>query len=261
MNSLFQSLFAWLKGRRGPHSLRITPSPEDLTANPAHTSSSTAKTDDGSWSLPPSNLHDSAAWNQYWQRKFEHLGWLCFFDLFSNDRGLVEAMRSRSGRTVLCVGNGVSMEPRALAAAGFEVTALDLSSTATDTARSMELALEALDSYIDPGQQQPGGSVQFVAGDLFDQACPGPFDMIIERRTVQLFDEADRTRALESLVGRLGAKGILFSQCHAASWRPPGRPVHAAEAWFRAKESITVHKGRELHSTSGQVAWLLFTTG
>jgi hypothetical protein len=50
-----------------------------------------------------------------------------FVDLFCDDRPLVDAMRVNGFSSILCVGAGISLEPRALAAAGFQVTALDLS--------------------------------------------------------------------------------------------------------------------------------------
>lgn len=257
----FQSLIAWLKRLIGTDLPRSIPGSDDLGVSPLPLSS-TEETDDWSWLHPPRNVDDKDAWDQYWQNQFKHSQGFCFLDLFSDDRELVEAIRGRDGRTVLCVGNGVSMEPWALSEAGLEVTALDVSSVATHTARSIEAPPEALEQYIDLTQRQPGGFVQFVVGDLFDvSACPGPFDAIIERRTVQLFDDADRARALESLVGRLGAGGIVFSQCHDGWSRPPAKPVHAAEAWFRAREEIAVLDNWELRATSGQVAWLLLTTG
>jgi|SRR5215213_851866 len=40
---------------------------------------------------------------------------------------LVDTMHANGLNTVLCVGNGISQEPRALAWAGFDVTVLDLS--------------------------------------------------------------------------------------------------------------------------------------
>jgi hypothetical protein len=55
---------------------------------------------------------------------------------------------SASGlRTVLCAGNGISPEPRALAAAGFDVTALDFSPAAT---RLASIRPEQSDVFCDP---------------------------------------------------------------------------------------------------------------
>src|SRR5215472_9592071 len=49
---------------------------------------------------------------------------------------LVSVMIEHGLRTVLCAGNGVSQEPRSLAAAGFDVTALDMSPVATQFAEA-----------------------------------------------------------------------------------------------------------------------------
>ncbi len=43
---------------------------------------------------------------------------------------------------VLRAGNGCSQEPRALAEAGFEVTAIDISSTAVQAAKNFQLNSE-----------------------------------------------------------------------------------------------------------------------
>jgi len=42
-----------------------------------------------------------------------------FVDLFCDDGPLVDAMRVNGFSSILCVGAGISLEPRALAAAGF----------------------------------------------------------------------------------------------------------------------------------------------
>jgi hypothetical protein len=64
-------------------------------------------------------------------------------------------------RSILCVGAGISGEPHALAAAGFDAMV--------------------------PSEFLEGRT---VAGDLRDVTiCPGPYDVIIERKTLQLFAE------------------------------------------------------------------------
>jgi len=51
-------------------------------------------------------------------------GWT---DMFCDDNALLDTAESRGLKSVLCVGCGVSQEPLALAAAGLQVTAMDLS--------------------------------------------------------------------------------------------------------------------------------------
>jgi hypothetical protein len=93
-------------------------------------------------------------------------------------------------RTILCAGNGVSREPRALAAAGFDVTSLDISPVAVSYAKAHDADSHRLGYFCSPKLHRPGGRVEFVAGDLLDiTVCPGPFDVVIERRTVQWFAE------------------------------------------------------------------------
>jgi hypothetical protein len=72
------------------------------------------------------------------------------------------------------------------------------------------------ESYYDKSLFKQGGSVEFLEGNIFDlNDCPGPYDIIIERRTIQGFLEPqDRDKAVKCLVKRLAKKGILFSHYH-----------------------------------------------
>jgi hypothetical protein len=90
--------------------------------------------EDFSWIFPPNTMLDPAPWDRYWHDQFTH-GIAGFSDIFCDDGSLVDAMRANGLRTALCVGNGISQEPRALARAGFDVTALDLSPFATEMAK------------------------------------------------------------------------------------------------------------------------------
>jgi hypothetical protein len=109
----------------------------------------------------------------------------------NNDDLLTFVMREYGLRTVLCVGNGVSQEPKALAAAGFDVTALDLSAVVVRSAAEDEADdARTIDYICSAGTHRPGARVSFVVGDLRDASvCPGPFDVVIERRTVQVLLE------------------------------------------------------------------------
>jgi len=82
--------------------------------------------EDFAWLFPPRTVIDPAAWDRYWQDQLSH-GVAEFVHLFVDDGALVDAMRANGLKTVLCVGNGISQEPRALAWAGFDVTSLDIS--------------------------------------------------------------------------------------------------------------------------------------
>jgi hypothetical protein len=85
------------------------------------------------WMCPPRTLVDPAPWDKYWHEQLSH-GVAGFVHLFVDDGELVDAMRANGLRSGLCVGNGISLEPHALAWAGLEVTALDISPLAVKVA-------------------------------------------------------------------------------------------------------------------------------
>ncbi len=161
---------------------------------------------------------------------------------------------------MLCAGSGISQEPRALAQAGFQVVALDFSARAIEIASGFEFPAKAFDFYCDPTMRRSGGKVDFVVGDILDSTvCAGPFDVIIERRTAQLFSNENIGALLDSLAGRLGHDGIFFSHSHDSAWRPPRKPRHFTESWFRnAGWTIWSGPGRK---PQRRVAWLFTTTG
>lgn len=166
------------------------------------------------------------------------------YDLANRDGLLVTIMAAYGLSTILlCAGSGISQEPRALAAAGFDVTTLDVSSTALRVAQDFELDQDGISHFCHPESLRPGGRVDFVVGSLLDASvCPGPFDVIIERCTVQRFPEQGRSAALEALAGRLSKVGILLSHCNDDQFPPdPGWAFnesglfHASESWFRER--------------------------
>jgi hypothetical protein len=78
-----------------------------------------------------------------------------------------------------------------------------------------------------------GGSLSLVTGDLTETLiCPGPYDVVIERRTLQLFPAGEQIGALEKLVARLSEKGTFVSQVHSGCWRPGESRAHFAETWL-----------------------------
>ena len=186
------------------------------------------------------------------------------YDLVYGDHLLVEVMADAGLRTILCAGSGISQEPRALAVAGFDVTALDLSPTAMSVAKAHELDSRDFSRFCPAEARRPGGHVEFVVGDLFDVAiCPGPFDVIIERRTVQRIPEDRRGIALQSLAGRLGEVGIFLSACDddqfpidlGYTFHEHGY-FHASESWFQ-EGGWTLWDGVPSSVLSGRVAWLI----
>lgn len=132
-----------------------------------------------------------------------------------------QSYRDRQVRRILCLGNGVSQEPRALAHAGFEVIGLDISQTATDFAASFQLSNTELRMFFQwdelgyegvfERQARPGGSCRFVRGDAFDsRVAQGPFDAIFSWRTLQGFDDHEVDEILRAMDARLSAAGLLF---------------------------------------------------
>ena len=214
--------------------------------------------EDFRWMIPPATLLDPAPWDQYWRDQLSH-GVAGFVHLFCDDGDLADVMRANGLKTVLCVGNGISQEPRALARAGFDVTALDLSPFATGVASDAAPPDKLLAQLVGGRLDNLKGNLQFFVGDLCDAACcPGPYDVVIERLTLQLYPEADRPIAIQAVANRLGSPGIFFSQSHDGSWRPPRPRTHAIELWFRG-EGWPIWRDDAV--LEGRVAWLLTTTG
>jgi SAM-dependent methyltransferase len=183
------------------------------------------------------------------------------YDMMIDDSDLVRVMNAESMRQVLCAGCGVSQEPRALAEAGFEVVALDISPRAIEITRALDFPPEVFGEFCDGDMRSDGGQVTYVVGDFFDsEVCPGPFDVIVERRTAQLFSEDDLRTVMAALAERLGPEGVFLSHCHDGGWKPPAEPKHFIKTWFE-EHGWTIWNGGSGEKPSGQVAWLVISTG
>ena len=234
----------------------------------------------------PDDVHDAEAWDRYWRKQLEVGAFeQGFNDMMASDRELVPRLIGRGARSILCAGNGLSAEAFALALNGFDVTALDISSIAAAAQRAAFIdgpqriagstAHEDGTIVFPPGPIDPrflppihraenshprgGGSLRHAVGDLCDpNVCPGPFDVIIERRTVQLFPVAEHAAALARLTDRLGSRGYFISHQHKGAWRPDEPRTHFAEEWLAS--SGFVREGIEFPDAP-RVAKLWFTTG
>ena len=237
---------------------RRPPQQLGLEVGPRSASARVPNEHDRSWLEPPLSLVDPDPWDMYWYGRISH-GVGDFVHLFCDDGDLVDTMRGNGLNTVLCVGNGISQEPRALAWAGFDVTALDLSPYATKVASETAPPAELLARLVDGRSGGLNGNLKFVVGNLCDaECCPGPYDVIIERLTLQLYSPEYQPRALQAVANRLASPGIFFSQSHCGSWKPPAPRVHANEWWFRAEGwPIWPNEG----PLTTRIAWLLTTTG
>ena len=247
MREFLKKLFS----RRPPQQL-------GLEVEPQSASKRVPRDYDRSWLVPPISLVDPAPWDMYWYEHLRH-GVAGLVHLFCDDGDLVDTMRANGLNTVLCVGNGVSQEPRALAWAGFDVTALDLSPYATEVAKEATPPTELLAQLVGGRSGGLNGNLKFVSGNLCDaECCPGPYDVVIERLTLQLYSDEYKPRALQAVADRVASPGIFFSQSHNGGWKPPAPCVHANEWWFRAK-------GWPIWPCDGplttRVAWLLTSTG
>jgi len=217
--------------------------------------------DNLSWLLPPRNMRDPAAWDRYWNGLLSHGIGPGLNDMMAGDPETVRAMAEMGLKTVLCAGSGISQEPRALAEAGFEVTALDLSPVAVKLAQAWDFGPADLARFLAPEQGKTTGSARFIVGDLLDLAlCPGPFDMIIERCTLQNFPDEERARALDALIARLTTNGVFLSQCHDGGWRPDREPFHATRQLF-AERGWTIWLWSTSPRPAGRSAWIYQTTG
>jgi len=213
------------------------------------------------WLFPPADVHDSQAWDRYSNDQIAHGLNPQLFDMFCDDRRLIDPMMNRRFSSVLCAGNGISQEPRALASAGFKVTAMDLSPAATRLAQAIRPRPDHMKMFLGRASRRSGGTLEYLTADLLDVGvCPGPFDVIIERRTVQLFRGQELGAALQALARRLRHDGLFCSHCHDGGWRPPARPVHAAESWFQ-EHGWTIWRGGRGSAPPGRVAWLSMSTG
>jgi len=186
------------------------------------------------------------------------------FGVANTDNLLVHVMREHGLRTILCAGNGISQEPRALAGAGFDVTALDISPVSVRFAETASVDPRPLGRLCSPRLHRPGGRVSFIVGDLLDAAvCPGPFDVVVERCTDQVFAEHDRGAALSALSRRRGEVGIFLSLCLDdpfpcdLGWSQHSSGLfHASEAWFREHGRL-IWDGLPPSALAGRVAWLM----
>ena len=243
---------------------------------------------------PPADVHSSAAWDEYWRNQLK-VGAVDqgFADFMSSDTRLPPLFARRSARTILCAGNGLSNEALALTLLGFNVTALDISAVPgqlfaamlRDASRPIHRVpgfserddgsvVFSAASSIDPELCPPiyrsadypprgGGSLVYATGDLMDpQVCPGPFDVVIERRTLQLFPNTERLVALERLVARLSNRGVFVSQQHVGCWKPGDDRTHYAESWLASRGFVIASERTFRESgAASRLACVRFSSG
>ena len=215
----------------------------------------------GRYETPPQrprrSMTDAAAWDEFWTEQMQS-GRATFVDLFCRNGRLIDAMRANRLKTILCVGSGISQEPKALALAGFDVTALDISPLAIKVAQKWNVPEKILLTITEGRQAPRTRRVRFIAGDLLDTTvCPGPFDVVLERKTLQLYSDEDRPAAMRALAGRLATPGIFFSHSH-RNHRPGAPSQNYPCDWFNAERWPRWQVGTPLET---RVAWLFSSSG
>jgi SAM-dependent methyltransferase len=218
--------------------------------------------DEMAWFWPPTTIADVASWDKYWRDQVTHGLTPPLFDMLNNSADLAAVMSQHGLKTLLCAGNGISQEPRAFAEAGFHATALDSSPFAAHVAQTWEFASKDVEVNMGSRPRCDGGVVQFVVGDILDRSvCPGPFDVVIERRMLQLFEKDQLAGALDALASRLKEDGILLSHCHNGAWRPGQDRIHPMKVLLEEHgwRFWTPYEGSP--KPLGRVAWLFFSTG
>ena len=114
------------------------------------------------WLDPPTDPLNASAWDRYWTQHVRHGLGPPIFDMFCDDRELFKVMNNEGMRSILCAGSGISQEPRALAQAGFDVVALDISPKALEIAQGFEFPAEGFAHFCEPEMGRAAGHVDFV---------------------------------------------------------------------------------------------------
>jgi hypothetical protein len=219
------------------------------------------KDDDLEWFWPPSTIADVAAWDKYWRDQISRGLTPPLFDLSNHGGDLAAVMAKLGMRSVLCAGNGISQEPKAFAEAGFGATALDPCAVAMSFAQAWNFGPKDYEFNMGVQPRREGGQAQFVLGDILDSGtCPGPFDAVVERRMLQLFEPERRPAALAALASRMKENSILLSHTHYGSWRPDQDRTHPLQSLYldAGWQLWNPHEGPK---PPGRVAWLYLSTG
>ncbi|MEL6161674.1 MAG: class I SAM-dependent methyltransferase [Cyanobacteria bacterium J06623_5] len=125
------------------------------------------------------------------------------------------------GRSAVVVGCGLGDDAEALAAAGFEVTAFDISKSAIAWAK----------------QRFPQSTVTYVVADLFDFPADwrGAFDLVFDFRTIQALPLNVRGE----VIGKIAALGAAGGTVLIATYlREAGEPAGKNPPWPLTLEEL-----------------------
>lgn len=170
------------------------------------------------------------------------------------DASWLDTFEERGYRSMLFVGNGMAQEPQYFAFAGFQATAMDISPSVTSLASTTRWQARALlDAFgVPPGEERAfmreihrlGGSANYEQGDLFNERdCAGPFDVIVIRRTLHLFDGPRLSEAIRKLKQRLAPRGTLLIE------------VFQDQVAHRAIERCLQEEGFQMRARSHPTEW------
>ncbi|MGV6852041.1 MAG: class I SAM-dependent methyltransferase [bacterium] len=104
-----------------------------------------------------------------------------------------------SDKTAIAIGCGVGDDAEALAQAGYQVTAFDISPTAIELCKA----------------RYPDTRVNYLVADLFDHSHEwlNHFDLVYECNTIQVLPGQYRIKAMNAMLQLLAKKGHLLVSC------------------------------------------------
>lgn len=218
--------------------------------------------------LPPYNWEDRQAWERYWRRTLDY-GSVWFHALGRGESYAIKALpllRSRGFRRLLFAGTGISLEPKAFAHAGFQVTALDVSPTACEFVRKAPWDEEKMSTFFQVGEphlengayvhridreltrqrkeqeQRPGGTWEVVCADFFNHQPAELYDALFNINSFQGFPPEVQHELAARFFSWLSPGGLCQIQTQNVAARQRGRlEFPFLEAGFLPEERATVN--------------------
>ena len=135
----------------------------------------------------------------------------------------------------LVVGCGLGDDAEALASAGFDVIAFDISATAIDAAR----------------RRFPRSGVDYVVADILQPppAWAAAFDLIFEAFTLQALPPEPRHAAIGSIAGLVAPGGRVFVLCRA---RDADDPIGELP-WPLTRDELALFEAAGLRATTVEI--------
>ncbi|MGK7903234.1 MAG: pentapeptide repeat-containing protein [Hormoscilla sp.] len=226
------------------------------------------------WYPLPNDPTDVEGWDVFWkQMTSDYRVEYDLYPFFDESDILIPLLQQRGCQTILCAGNGIAVEPYMLAYLGFSVTGLDISSQATKYLANFPITPKYIKNfdYFQQEQQEETQtefseqvikkikSVKLVTGDIFQrQHCPGPFDAIITRRTLQCFWRKSPEKifqGIQALLDRLSPTGLLYFHGHNSY------QIHEEiEKWLANREVLVAKSMNDIGNLTNQRLFYLRQT-